>query len=69
LLKACEQDQDGYALILLTSCQLVGFIIRIYHDARSPERQILAGDITLITVQAHHILRKPVSLKYLKRGL
>ena len=27
MLTACEQDQDG------------GFIIRIYHDARSPERQ------------------------------
>ena len=27
---------------------LVGFIIRICHDARSPERQIHLGDITRI---------------------
>jgi len=26
--------------------QLVGFIIRIYHDARSPERQIVQDSIT-----------------------
>jgi len=26
--------------------QLVGFIIRIYHDARSPERQISAEFVT-----------------------
>ena len=25
---------------------LVGFIVRIYHDARSPERQIHIGDVT-----------------------
>jgi len=69
MLTACEQDQDRYVLILLASCQLVSFIIRIYNDARSPERQILAGDITMITIQAHHILHKPVFLKYLKCGL
>ena len=50
------------------SVHLVGFIIRIYHNARSPERQILAGDDTLITVQAYHIVHKAVSLKYLKCG-
>ena len=36
LLTACKQDQDGTSSVL----HLVGFIIRIYHDARSPERQI-----------------------------
>ena len=40
LLTACEQDQDGIGLVLLlVSVHLVGFIIIIYHDARSPERQ------------------------------
>jgi len=56
LLTACEQDQDGtddgqrncpkhvefYSKIKFEKLlHLVGFIIRIYHDARSPERQKL----------------------------
>ena len=52
LLTACEQDQGGTGLVLLLVVEfysknkfeklvhLVFFIIRIYHDARSPERQI-----------------------------
>jgi len=55
LLTACEQDQDGIPDDGQRNCprqvefysknkfvklvHLVGFIIRIYHDARSPERQ------------------------------
>ena len=55
LLTACEQQQNGTVLILLSSSpkhvefysknkfeklvHLVGFIIRIYQDARSPERR------------------------------
>ena len=40
LLTACEQDQDGIGLVLLVVLvHLVGFIIIIYHDAWSPERQ------------------------------
>ena len=43
LLIACEQDQDGSFIPQINFeklVHLVGFIIRIYHDARSPERQI-----------------------------
>ena len=56
LLTACEQDQDGTPDDGQRNCpkhvefysknkfeklvHLVGFIVRIYHDARSPERQI-----------------------------
>ena len=56
LLTACEQDQDGTPDDGQRNCpkhvefysknkfeklvHLVGFIIRIYHDARSPECQI-----------------------------
>ena len=58
---ACEQDQDGTVLLLLASnclefysknkfaksVHLVGFIIRIYNDARSRERQIYVDCILL----------------------
>ena len=53
LLTVCEQDQDGTCLVLLLLVvefysknkfeklvHLIGFIIRIYHDTRSSERQI-----------------------------
>jgi hypothetical protein len=51
LLTACEQDQDKYVLIHQKRVEfnsknkfeklvhVVGFVIRIYHDAQSPERQ------------------------------
>jgi len=31
---------------------LVGFIIRLYHDARSPERQIIDQSVTTITAHS-----------------
>jgi len=43
MLTACEQDQDGTGpdpARKLKLVHLVGFIIRIYHNARSPKRQI-----------------------------
>jgi len=49
------------------SVQLVGFIIRIYHDAWSPERQIrLLGHYTLILmVQSNVLLPSSGCLYYL----
>ena len=35
---------------------LVGFIMRIYHDARSPERQILSIFIALFRVLHLHVI-------------
>jgi len=46
LLTACEQDQDGTGVEFYSKnkfeklVDLVGFIIRIYHDAWSPEHHI-----------------------------
>ena len=39
---------------------LVGFIIRIYHDARSPERQILLEDFIFVNfILFSDVLRAP----------
>ena len=41
LLTACERDHDGVLLQkkIEKIVHPVGFIISVYHDARSPERQ------------------------------
>jgi len=58
VLPGCEQDQDGTPDDGQSNCpkhvefysknkfeklvHLLGFVIRIYHDARSPERQMIS---------------------------
>jgi len=44
---------------------LVGFVIRIYHDARSPERQILQGDVTRAELRGAVSVLHTLSCPYL----
>ena len=56
----CPKHVEFYSKNKLEkSLRLIGFIIRIYHDARSPERQICGTDSIQVTEGRKYFPRGP----------